>query len=185
MLRLGADAAPRPLPPALIAAALATGVAAIVVAVGDAVRRYESLLLAAASAGRSSPAASSRWTRRPENHVGLLMVAIGLVWFAGAAAAATGSRRSPLTAGIWLGDLWLLPLAFLLAGFPLGRLGRAGSTASLVGALAVVDDPARAAVADVPRTSTASARAVPRNACWSADSPALADAIDTVAAGRS
>jgi hypothetical protein len=27
-----------------------------------------------------------------------------------------------LTAGIWLGDLWLLPLAFLLAGFPLARL---------------------------------------------------------------
>ena len=43
----------------------------------------------------------------------------------------------PLTAGIWLGDLWLLPLAFLLAGFPLARL-ESRLDRVLVGALAVV-----------------------------------------------
>ena len=41
---------------------------------------------------------------------------------------ASGVASVPLTAGIWLGDLWLLPLAFLLAGFPLVRL-ETGSTA--------------------------------------------------------
>ena len=43
----------------------------------------------------------------------------------------------PLTAGIWLGDLWLLPLAFLLAGFPLGRL-HGTLDRVLIGALALV-----------------------------------------------
>ena len=76
------------------------------------------------------------------------MVVIGLVWFV-SQLLRQWVAPVPLTAGIWLGDLWLLPLAFLLAGFPLARLEsrldrvadrRAGDR----------DDPARAAVADVP-----------------------------------
>ena len=66
------------------------------------------------------------------------MVVIGLVWFVAAAAALDWLAPVPLTAGIWLGDLWLLPLAFLLAGFPLGAPGTSRLDRVLVGALAVV-----------------------------------------------
>ena len=100
------------------------------------------------SAGRSSPAASSPGSRRPENHVGALMVVIGLVWFVSQllrqlAGADAADRR----------DLARRPVA-APAGVPAGRVPAARLETTLdrviVGALAFVDDPARGAVADVP-----------------------------------
>ena len=64
------------------------------------------------------------------------MVTIGFVWFV-AQLLRSWLAPVPLTAGIWLGDLWLLPLAFLLAGFPLARLAN-GIDRALFGALAIV-----------------------------------------------
>ncbi len=76
------------------------------------------------------------WTRRPENHVGALMLVIGLIWFV-SQCLRRWHEPVPLTAGIWLGDLWLLPLAFLLAGFPLARV-HGTLERVLIGALAFV-----------------------------------------------
>ena len=76
------------------------------------------------------------WSRRPENHVGALMVVIGLIWFV-SQLLRRGRSRSRSPSGIWLGDLWLLPLAFLLAGFPLARL-HGTLERVLIGALAFV-----------------------------------------------
>lgn len=61
------------------------------------------------------------WVRRPENDVGILMVAVGTIWFV-AALLKNWHESIPLTAGLWLGDIWLLPLCFLLAGFPALRV---------------------------------------------------------------
>ncbi len=49
------------------------------------------------------------------------MVAVGTIWFV-AALLKNWHESIPLTAGLWLGDIWLLPLCFLLAGFPALRV---------------------------------------------------------------
>jgi signal transduction histidine kinase len=61
------------------------------------------------------------WTRRPENTVGALMVATGLMWFVGTLLKVWGASI-PATAGVWIGDTWLLPFVFLLAAYPAGHL---------------------------------------------------------------
>src|SRR4051812_19029631 len=59
--------------------------------------------------------------RRPENRLGIVMLVIGLTWFAGRV---LRESHSPLlfTAGVWLSDLWFIPFAWLVAAFPAGRL---------------------------------------------------------------
>ena len=120
------------------------------------------------------------WSRRPENPVGALMVVIGLDLVRRRSCCATGRSRSPLTAGIWLGDLWLLPLAFLLAGFPLVRL-ESTLDRVIIGALAIVAIPLEFALADVPELrQLRRARRAAATRCMIADAPRVADAVDTV-----
>jgi signal transduction histidine kinase len=160
---------------AVIGAAFATGIATVVVAVDD---PFTFDLLLFLLVGWSFVISGCvAWTRRPENHVGVLMVVIGLVWFV-AQLLRTWMAPVPLTAGIWLGDLWLLPLAFLLAGFPLARLENRIDRV-LVGALAIVMLPLELLwlmVLDFHDFGPG----IPRNALMVADKPGLADAIDTV-----
>ncbi len=71
------------------------------------------------------------WLRRPENRTGALMIAVGAMWF-GATLLKSVDSSVVLTAGIWIGDIWLLPLVFLLAGFPAGRLQTRTERAALI-----------------------------------------------------
>jgi signal transduction histidine kinase len=104
----------------LIGASLASGAGAIVlVAVHGSIGLEELLVLFVGWSFVASGIVA--WTRRPENHVGALMLAVGLMWF-GALLLKSWHASIPLTAGIWIGDIWLLPLVFLLAGFPTMRL---------------------------------------------------------------
>src|SRR6478735_4435218 len=175
VLRPGAEQRPVRFRRLLIAGALATGAAAILVTVGDPFT-YQSLL--SLLLGWSFLASGIvAWSRRPENHLGVLMVVIGLVWFV-SQLLRQWVAPVPLTAGIWLGDLWLLPLAFLLAGFPLARL-ESGLDRVLVGALAVVMIPLELLwlmFLDFDDFG----EGIPRNVLMVADRPGLADAIDTV-----
>ncbi len=175
VLRPGAEQRPVRFRRLLIAGALATGAAAILVTVGDPFT-YQSLL--SLLLGWSFLASGIvAWSRRPENHLGVLMVVIGLVWFV-SQLLRQWVAPVPLTAGIWLGDLWLLPLAFLLAGFPLGRL-ESQLDRVLVGALAVVMVPLELLwlmFLDFDDFG----EGIPRNVLMVADRPGLADAIDTV-----
>jgi signal transduction histidine kinase len=77
------------------------------------------------------------WARRPENDLGVLMASVGLVWFS-AALLKTWHAPVPFTAGIWLGDVWLVPLAFLLAGFPTLRVEGAPARAAVAGLVLVM-----------------------------------------------
>jgi signal transduction histidine kinase len=161
---------------ALIAVAFAAGAIAIADAARDAVT-FEALL--ALLVGWSFLASGwVAWTRRPENHVGGLMVVIGLVWFA-SQLLRQWMAPLPLTAGIWLGDLWLLPLAYLLAGFPLGRLERRGERL-LLGALALVMIPLEFLWLMFLNFDSFGEPGVPRNVLMVADEPGLADAVDTL-----
>ena len=102
----------------LIAGGVVIGIVAIVVVVRQEEFGLESLLflvvgwtfIASGIAG---------WLRRPENRTGALMIAVGAMWFGGTLLKSLGSSLA-LSAGIWIGDIWLLPLVFLLAGFPAG-----------------------------------------------------------------
>jgi signal transduction histidine kinase len=159
----------------LIAVAFATGITAIAVTVGDPFT-YESFL--SLLLGWSFLASGIvAWTRRPDNHLGVLMVVIGLVWFA-SQLLRQWVAPVPLTVGIWLSDLWLLPLAFLLAGFPLARL-ESRIDRVLVGALAVVMIPLELLWL-MFLDFDSFGEDVPRNVLMVADRPGLADAIDTV-----
>jgi signal transduction histidine kinase len=117
------------------------------------------------------------WARRPENHVGALMVVIGLVWFA-SQSLRRWTEPLPLTVGIWLGDLWLLPLAFLLAGFPLARL-HSTLDRVLIGALAFVMIPLELLWLLFLNFESFGG-AAGDNVLMVADEPAIADAVDTV-----
>ena len=101
------------------------------------------------------------------------MLVIGLIWFV-SQLLRRWVEPVPLTAGIWLGDLWLLPLAFLLAGFPLARL-HGPLDRVLIGALAIVMIPLEFAVADVPELRVLRRPGVPRNVLMVADEPAIAE----------
>jgi signal transduction histidine kinase len=59
--------------------------------------------------------------RRPDNRVGLLMYAIGFLRFASDLLKSSHSSLL-FTAGIWVGDLWIVVLIGLLLAFPFGRL---------------------------------------------------------------
>jgi hypothetical protein len=61
------------------------------------------------------------WGRRPENRLGPLMAGLGMAWLAGALLIESDS--SPVfTAGIWLGDTWVIFFVLFLLAFPSGRL---------------------------------------------------------------
>jgi len=80
--------------------------------------------------------------RRPENRVGAMMAAIGVLWFGGAWLRESDS--SPLfTAGIWFSDLWLVLFVLLLVAFPFGRFV-SGLDKLLVTAILVVVVPLEA-----------------------------------------
>jgi signal transduction histidine kinase len=106
------------------------------------------------------------------------MVVIGLTWFV-SQLLRDWMEPLPLTAGIWLGDLWLLPLAYLLAGFPLGRLEHHVDRL-LIGALVVVTIPLEFLWLAFLNFDSFGEPNVPRNVLMLADEPGLADAVDTV-----
>src|SRR4051794_40327102 len=61
------------------------------------------------------------WARRPENRVGALMVATGVLWFAPELLTQSASSL-PFTLGLWLWNAWVVALVLLLLAFPTGRL---------------------------------------------------------------
>jgi signal transduction histidine kinase len=61
------------------------------------------------------------WGRRPENRLGPLMTVVGCIYLV--AQILTQAHAAPLfTAGIWLGDAWVVVFVFFLLAFPDGRL---------------------------------------------------------------
>jgi signal transduction histidine kinase len=161
---------------ALIVAGLASGITALFVAAREDIT-YDAIvgLIAGWSFLVSGTIAIER---RPDNHVGALMLVIGLVWFL-SHLLRTWMQPLPLTAGIWLGDLWLLPLAYLLAGFPLAHLTHRVDRVVL-GALAFVMIPLEALWLMFLDFDSFGEAGVPRNVLMVADEPGLADAIDTL-----
>src|SRR3954447_2839932 len=61
------------------------------------------------------------WARRPENRVGALMVATGLLWFSPELLSQSASSV-PFTLGVWIWNAWAVALVLLLLAFPTGRL---------------------------------------------------------------
>jgi signal transduction histidine kinase len=118
------------------------------------------------------------WARRPENDLGALMVVVGIVWFV-SALLKSWHASVPFTLGVWLGDVWLLPLAFLLAGFPTLRLeGRLDRI--VVVALVVVMGPLEVLWLMCLSFATAISPEAPANALMVWDAAGAASAIDSV-----
>jgi signal transduction histidine kinase len=160
----------------LVVAGLAAGVTALVVSVREGIT-YDGVV--ALIAGWSFLVSGTIATeRRPDNHVGSLMIVIGLIWFV-SHLLRKWMAPAPLTAGIWLGDLWLLPLTFLLAGFPLAHLDHTVDRV-LIGALAIVMIPLEALWLMFLNFDSFGEPGVPSNVLMVADEPGLADAVDTV-----
>jgi signal transduction histidine kinase len=61
------------------------------------------------------------WARRPENRVGALMVATGVLWLAPALLVRSAASVA-FTFGVWILNAWAPALVLLLLGFPAGRL---------------------------------------------------------------
>ena len=161
---------------ALIAAGLGAGTLALALAIGDPLQFETALSLLVGWSFLASGCVA--WTRRPENHVGVLMVVIGLMWFV-SRMLRDWMAPLPLTAGIWLGDAWLLPLAYLLAGFPLGRLEHRTERV-LIGALVVAAIPLEFLWLAFLDFDSFGEPGVPRNVLMLADEPGLAEAVDTL-----
>jgi hypothetical protein len=161
---------------ALIAAGLGAGTLALALAIGDPLEFETALSLLVGWSFLASGCVA--WTRRPENHVGVLMVVIGLMWFV-SRMLRDWMAPLPLTAGIWLGDAWLLPLAYLLAGFPLGRLEHR-TERLLIGALVVAAIPLEFVWLAFLNFDSFGEPGAPRNVLMLADEPGLAEAVDTV-----
>ena len=160
----------------LIVAGFASGVTAVIVAARQGIGFDAVVALIVGWSFLASGAVAS--ARRPENAIGALMIVIGLVWFV-SQLLRQWMAPVPLTAGIWLGDLWLLPLTFLLAGFPFAHLSEPLDRV-LIGALAIVMIPLEALWLMFLSFDSFGEPGVPRNVLMVADEPGLADAIDTV-----
>ena len=160
----------------LIVAGLASGVTAFVVVAREGLSYDAVVSLIAGWSFLASGAVAIE--RRPENPVGALMLVIGLVWFV-SQLLRQWMAPAPLTFGIWLGDLWLLPLAFLLAGFPLARLAEPIDRL-LIGALAIVMIPLELLWLMFLDFDSFGETGVPRNVLMVANEPGLADAVDTL-----
>src|SRR4051812_9756332 len=118
------------------------------------------------------------WARRPDSDLGALMVVVGGVWFVSALLKSLHASV-PFTLGVWLGDVWLLPLAFLLAGFPTLRLeGRLDRI--VVVALVVVMGPLGVLWLMCLSFATAISPEAPANALMVWDAAGAASAIDSV-----
>ena len=163
---------------ALIWVGVAVGVAAAIVA--GLKEGYGTDTLLALFVGWSFTASGiAAWIRRPENPVGALMVTIGIVWFA-SQLFRHGGGSIGLTFGIWIGDLWLPPLAFLLAGFPLMRLETTLDRV-IVGALFFVAVPLEALwLMFAGLRQLRASPGCPQNAMQVWDAPGVADTVDTV-----
>jgi signal transduction histidine kinase len=61
------------------------------------------------------------WARRPENRVGVLMVATGFLWLAPELLSQSTSALV-VTLGVWFWNAWAVALVLLLLAFPTGRL---------------------------------------------------------------
>jgi signal transduction histidine kinase len=61
------------------------------------------------------------WARRPENRIGVFMVAVGFLWFAPELLAQSASSLVS-TLGIWTWNAWAVVFVLLLVAFPFGRL---------------------------------------------------------------
>src|SRR4051794_28047541 len=120
----------------LMTAGVASGVTAIVLVAVDEGFGVDALL--GLFVGWSFIASGiAGWARRPENDVGALMVLVGLVWFV-SALLKSWHESIPFTLGLWLGDVWVVPLAFLLAGFPTLRLEGRVERVAIAGLLLVM-----------------------------------------------
>jgi signal transduction histidine kinase len=60
------------------------------------------------------------WMRRPHNHFGALMTAVGFAWFLSGLMEANNAWV--YTLGVYLGPLWLVLVGHMLLAFPSGRL---------------------------------------------------------------
>src|SRR4051812_37618107 len=110
--------------------------------------------------------------RRPRNRLGALMVALGLLWLAGWLAEFS---RSPavFTAAIFINDAWVVPFAYFLVSFPIGR-ARSRAARLPVAAFAIAVIPLE--VVFLLFTDPGA----PGNALQVWDDPGAADAIDWV-----
>ena len=161
---------------ALMATGVLSGLAAIVIVSlsGD----FELADLLGLFVGWSFIASGiAAWVRRPENDTGIVMVAVGTVWFV-SALLKNWHASIPLTAGVWLGDIWLLPLCFLLAGFPAMRFETLDRVA--LAALALVMVPLELAWLMCLNFDSFASADAPANALLVWDSPDAAAAIDSV-----
>jgi signal transduction histidine kinase len=160
----------------LIALASGSGVAAIVVAIDDGLPLQSLLFLLVGWSFVASGCVA--WSRRPENHVGALMLVIGLIWFV-SQLLRRWMEPVPLTIGIWLGDFWLLPLAYLLAGFPLGRLSTPAEKV-IFSALTLVMIPLEFLWLMFLSFDAFGEPGVPENVLLVADRPDVAEFVDTI-----
>jgi signal transduction histidine kinase len=79
------------------------------------------------------------WSRRPENRLGPLMTAVGCTYLL--AQILVQAQSSPLfTAGIWLGDAWVVVFVCFLLAFPHGRL-KPGFDVFVIGMFALMAFP--------------------------------------------
>jgi signal transduction histidine kinase len=65
------------------------------------------------------------WEHRPEGRLGPIMATVGFSWLV-SRLLVLADPSSVHTAGIWLGDLWVVLFAFFLVTFPHGRLAATG-----------------------------------------------------------
>src|SRR3954469_2047482 len=116
--------------------------------------------------------------RRPENDLGPLMVVIGMVWLS-AALLKSWEASVPVPIGVWLGDVWWLPLAFLLVGFPTLRVeGRPAR--AIIAVIVLVLVPLELLWLMCLDFADFGDPGVPHNALLVWDSPKAAEAVDSV-----
>ena len=79
------------------------------------------------------------WARRPDNRLGMLMTAVGIVWLLGQTMPLVANPWM-FTLGSWLSDLWAACFALFLLSFPTGRL-ESRSDVAIVGVYVFVTVP--------------------------------------------
>ena len=118
------------------------------------------------------------WWRRPHNHTGLLMYAVGAAFLLAALKEANAPALFGL--GVVLTNLFVAVLAHLLVAFPTGRL-RTRSERWLIGAL-YGSTAVLGLAAVLFKRSCGCTQPEPRNLFLIANRPGLADAIEGIAA---
>ncbi len=118
------------------------------------------------------------WRRRPHNHTGLLMYAVGVAFVLGSLKEANAPALFDL--GLIFGNLFIAVVAHLLVAFPTGRLetrAERWSVGALYGAIAVLG-----VVPVLLKRVCGCTRPEPRNVFLIANQPGLANVIEALAA---